>query len=226
MLALARELSDPLRQTFALVDAAILHLFRREHPAALEGAESCMAMAHEHGFLGLLGFAACIRAHASIFLGQLDQGIAGMRAGMDAFRAAGHEWGNSHHLVALAHALGNVGQVDEGLAVAAEAEAFVARTGERFAEAEVFRVKGDLLLAHPTPDPARAEAAFREALEVASRQSARSWELRATTSLARLLRDEGRRDEARALLQPIYDWFTEGFDTPDLKDAKALLGEL
>ncbi len=126
----------------------------------------------------------------------------------------------------LAEALGNAGQVEEGLAVAAEAQAFVAGTGERFAEAEVSRIKGDLLLAHPTPDPAHAEAAFREALDVARRQSARSWELRAATSLARLLRDQGRSDEARALLAPVYDWFTEGFDTADLKDAKALLDEL
>ncbi len=108
----------------------------------------------------------------------------------------------------------------------AEAQAFVARTGERFVEAEVHRIHGDLLLALPTSDHAHAEEAFREALEVARRQSARSWELRAATSLARLLRDQGRRDEACELLQPVYDWFTEGFDTDDLKDAKVLLEEL
>ena len=100
------------------------------------------------------------------------------------------------------------------------------KTGERMSEAEVHRVKGELLFALPTPDAARAEAAFREALEVARRQSAKSWELRAATSLARLLRERERRDEARALLAPVYDWFTEGFDTADLKDAKTLLKQL
>jgi predicted ATPase len=141
-------------------------------------------------------------------------------------RTLGAEMGSSELLAVLAHALGNAGQVEEGLAVLAEAEAFTARTGERNYEAEVNRIKGDLLLAHPTPDHTQAEAAFREALEVARRQSEKSSELRAATSLARLLRYQGRRDEARALLAPVYGWFTEGFDTADLKDARALLDEL
>jgi predicted ATPase len=126
----------------------------------------------------------------------------------------------------LARALGDAGQVEEGLALLAEAQAFVASSGERSEEAEIHRVKGELLLALPTPDPAQAEASFREALGVARRQSARSLELRAATSLARLWQRQGRKEEARALLQPVTDWFTEGFGTADLKDAKALLEEL
>jgi predicted ATPase len=224
--ALARELSDPLRQTFVLVNAAILHSYRREYRAALEEAEAGMALGREHGFLGTLGFAALSRAQALTFLGQLDEGIAGLRASLDAVRTSGMKWGSSGVLAVLAQALGNAGQVEEGLAVVAEAQAFVTRTGERCDEVEVHRVKGELLLLLPTPDHAQAEAAFREALEVARRQSAKSWELRAATSLARLWQQQGRKEEARALLQPVYDWFTEGFDTVNLKDAKALLDEL
>jgi len=187
-----------------------------------------LAQAREEHWLALLhlGAGSFFRAQALAFLGQLDEAIAGMRTVLDAIRAAGLEWGSSIRLGVLAEALGNAGQVEAGLAVVAEAQAFVARTGERWAEAEVLRIKGDLLLAHPTLDYARAEEAFREALEVAQRQSARSWELRAATSLARLWQRTGRKGEARALLQPVYDWFTEGFDTQSLKDAKALLEEL
>jgi predicted ATPase len=135
--------------------------------------------------------------------------------------------GSSGSLAALARALGNAGRPEEGLAVlSAEARSFVARSGERYQEAEFRRVEGELLLALATPDRARAEAAFRHALEISREQGAKWFELRAATSLARLLRDLDRSDEARALLQPIYDWFTEGFDTADLKDARALLDEL
>jgi predicted ATPase len=145
---------------------------------------------------------------------------------LDAMRARGSKMALSFLLAMLAEAHGKAGQAEDGLTRVAEAQRFMAKSGERCFEAEVHRVKGGLLLALPTPHPAQAEAAFREALEVARRQSARAWELRAATSLARLWHGQGRNDEARALLAPVYDWFTEGFDTRDLKDAKALLDEL
>ena len=126
----------------------------------------------------------------------------------------------------LAEAHGKAGQASEGLALIARAEELVAKTGERVAESQIHLTKGDLLLARDPSDQAAAEASFHEALEVARRQSARSWELRAATSLARLWQEQGRSQEARELLAPIYEWFTEGFDTRDLKDAKALLAEL
>jgi predicted ATPase len=125
----------------------------------------------------------------------------------------------------LAEALARAGRLDEGLDVLAEALAQVAATGERFAEAELHRLRGELLL-HRGDDPEEVEASYREAIAVAQRQEARSWELRATTSLARLLRDRGRTVEAREQLGAIYGWFTEGFDTPDLVEARALLEEL
>ena len=149
-----------------------------------------------------------------------------MRAVLGAMRAAGSMVGSTGVFQVLAQALGNTGQAEAGLVLMDEAQEFVARSGERYNEMELYRVKGDLLLALPTPDPAGAEAAFRQALDVARRQSAKSWELRAATSLARLWQRLGRKQEARALLAPVYDWFTEGFDTQDLKDAKALLEEL
>jgi predicted ATPase len=120
-----------------------------------------------------------------------------------------------------------VGQTAEGLDAIAEALALVASTNERFYEAEIYRVKGELLLKHGGSNTgAEAERCFRQALDIARVQSAKSWELRSATSLARLWRDQGRRAQARDLLAPVYGWFTEGFDTADLKDAKALLDEL
>ncbi len=118
------------------------------------------------------------------------------------------------------------GTPEEGLAALGEALVHIEESGERYLEADVYRVKAELLLIQVPSDAAEAEASLHKALEVARSQSAKSWELRAATSLARLWQRQGKRAEARALLAPIYDWFTEGFDTQDLKDAKALLEQL
>jgi predicted ATPase len=131
----------------------------------------------------------------------------------------------SHLLALLAEAYGSTGQAEEGLNVLAEALAFVRSSNERYYEAEIYRLKGELLLMQGG-DETEAEASFHKAIEVARRQSAKSWELRATVSLCRLWQKQGRRDEARQMLAEIYGWFTEGFDTPDLKEAQALLEEL
>ena len=127
-------------------------------------------------------------------------------------------------LALLAEACGSAGRAEEGLSALAEALAFVQSSDERYYEAALHRLQVDLLLAKG--DEAGAEASFREAIAVARRQSARSWELRATTSLARLWQKQGKVDEARQVLAQIYGWFTEGFDTPDLKEAQALLAAL
>jgi adenylate cyclase len=126
----------------------------------------------------------------------------------------------------LASGLGKAGQPYEALEVVEEGLASVAKTGEQIASPSLHRVKGELLLAQTPSDGAKAELCFRTAIEIARGQSARSPELRATTSLARLLAKQGRREEARQILAEIYGWFTEGFDTADLKGAKALLDEL
>ena len=148
-----------------------------------------------------------------------------MRRGISAIRATGatpRAW----YLCLLASGLGRVGRPQEGLQVLEKGFASVAKTGEQIASPSLHHVKGELLLAQNPSDGAEAERCFRTAIEIARRQSARSPELRATTSLARLLNEQGRRDEARTMLAEIYGWFTEGFDTADLKDAKALLDEL
>jgi predicted ATPase len=123
-----------------------------------------------------------------------------------------------------AEAYGKAGRAEEGLALAEEALDLVEKTGERAWEAEAYWVKGDLLQSSGKVE--KAETSFRQAIEVARRQEAKSWELRATLSLSRLLQKQGQSEEARQLLSEIYGWFTEGFDTPDLQDAKALLEEL
>jgi len=224
--AKAPEMCDPFNQANVGIFSVNLHLNRREYRVALEQAEAVMALASEHGFLAHLALGTLNRAQALTLVGQLDEGIARTRAILDGMRSSGLALGLSDHLTKLAQALGNAGQAEEGLALVAEARAFAAGSGERFAEAEIHRIRGHLLMTLPAPDPAQAEMAFREALEVARRQSAKSYELLAATSLAGLWQGQGRKEEARALLQPVYQWFTEGFDTKDLKDAKALLSEL
>jgi tetratricopeptide (TPR) repeat protein len=130
-----------------------------------------------------------------------------------------------HFLALLAEAYGSVGQPGEGLTVLAEMLADVSNFGPCLCEAELYRLKGELLL-QATGRGVEAEACFRQALDVARRQQAKSWELRAAISLSRLWQQQGKRDEAHELLAPIYGWFTEGFDTADLQEASALLQEL
>jgi len=153
-------------------------------------------------------------------------GIARMRRSLAEFRADGAGVRVSQYLAMIAAALGKSGQPGEGLREIEESIAVIEKSGERFYEAEVHRLKGDLLSVQHDSKEAQAERCFHTAIEISRKQHAKSWELRATTSLARLLHDNNRRDEARAMLAEIYNWFTEGFDTADLKDAKALLDEL
>jgi predicted ATPase len=140
--------------------------------------------------------------------------------------ATGAEIWRTYNLAQLAEACGEAGRIDEGLEVIAEALDVVREKGERWWEAEILRHRGELLLKRNPTGLGEAETSFERAIEIARKQGAKSLELRTTTSLARLLASQGRRDEARAILSETYNWFTEGFDTADLKDAKALLGEL
>jgi predicted ATPase len=174
--------------------------------------------------------------------GQDAEGIAQMRKGLAAIQATGAALRQPYYLGLLAEASGPAGDLEGGLAMLTEALALVARTGERWSEAELHRLKGALLLRSKARrlelavSPSdfgycallaeQADASFRQALEVASRQQAKSWELRAATSLGRLWQSQGKRKQALDLLAPIYAWFTEGFDTADLRDAKTLLDEL
>jgi predicted ATPase len=158
--------------------------------------------------------------------GQGEEGIALMRQGLDAWRGAGAELNQSYFLALLAEGYGKVGQIEGGLGALAEALARADKTGERFYEAELHRLKGALLLQQPAPDASQAESCFRQAVEVARRQQAKWLELRASVSMSRLWQEQGKQEAARQMLAEVYDWFTEGFDTADLKEAKALLEEL
>ena len=158
--------------------------------------------------------------------GRSAEGIAQMREGLSTLQATGAELAQPRLLAWLAEAYGHEGQAETGLRVVAEALAVAHRTGERRDEAEIYRIKGELLLQHAVPNAPEAEACFQQALAIARRQQTKSWELRAAMSLARLWQRQGKWVAARELLAPTYDWFTEGFDTADLQDARALLDAL
>ena len=164
-------------------------------------------------------------------LGQVQEGMAQMREGMAVHQSVGVRCYLSGTLGSLAEAQAKAGHPEEGLATLAEALAQVETTDERYCEAELHRLKGELLLMQGDDAEAeaslhQAESCFQHAIEVARRQQAKSWELRATVSLCRLWQQQGRMDEARQMLAEVYGWFTEGFDTPDLQEARALLEEL
>ena len=152
--------------------------------------------------------------------------MAQLQQGLTALRVTGSSVRQPYHLALLAEAWGHRKQAEEGLGVLSEAFADMEKTGERCWEAELHRLRGQLLLQQSSDNATEAEPCFHQAITIAQNQSAKSWELRAATSLARLWQSQGKRDEARQLLGDVYGWFTEGFDTADLIDAKALLDEL
>jgi len=166
------------------------------------------------------------RGWALAHQGQVRDGVKQLTQGLSAFRAAGAELARPYYLALLAEARGILGEPEAGLTALAEALALVDTTGERWYEAEIYRLKGELLLQQSIDHQAEAESCFHHALDIARSQQAKSFELRAATSLARLWQQQGKRIEARELLAPVYGWFTEGFDTTDLQEAKALLDAL
>jgi predicted ATPase len=232
--ALAAGLSHPFSLATTLGHAALLNLFRRDEQVARERAEAVMTLSTEQGFPFWLAWGTILRGGALAAQGQGEEGLAQLRQGLAARRVMGAER-LPYFLALLAEVYRQGGQAEEGLAVLAEALATVDKTGERFCEAELCRLKGELLL---TQEGLRlqavghrekieeAEACFHKAIEIARRQQAKSWELRAVMSMSRLWQRQGKKDEARQMLAGIYGWFTEGFDTKDLQEAKALLEEL
>jgi TOMM system kinase/cyclase fusion protein len=225
-LTLAQELSHPYSLAYALQSAMRLHRFRREVQAAREQAEALVTLSNQQGFAQWLAGGAMMCGWALTVQGQEGEGMAQMHHGLTAWRAMGIEAGLPYWLAMLAEAYGSIGQVEAGRRVLAEALALIDTTEERWWEAELHRLKGELLLALPMDNAAEAEAWLQHALDVARRQEAKSLELRAAMSLARLWQQQGKQAEAHALLAPIYGWFTEGFDTADLQEAKALLETL
>jgi predicted ATPase len=182
-----------------------------------------MKLATEQGFTLWSAWGELVQGWTLALQGQGAQGVATIREGLAAELATGSRSWQAYGLGLLAEAHGHGGHPDEGLAALAEARAVLQATEVRFYAAELYRLQGALLLRRAVPDAAQAEECFQQALDVARRQGAKSWELRVAMSLSRLWLEQGKRDESYTLLAPIYGWFTEGFDTADLQEAKVLL---
>jgi predicted ATPase len=185
-----------------------------------------MMIAEQEGIPLFESWARVARGWALAHLGQAEQGVAQIREGLAMASATGAEMWRTYNLAQLGEACGKAGRIDEGLEVIAEAMDVVQEKGERWWEAEILRLRGELLLKRNPSGLTEAQTSFERAIEIARKQGAKSSELRATMSLARLLREIDHREEARAMLADVYNWFTEGFDTADLIEAKALLVEL
>jgi predicted ATPase len=223
---LAQELSHPSSLALALYFAAGLYQFRREVEATQEQAEALITLSHEQEFALWQAMGVTWRGWALAKHGRQEEGIAQVRQGLAATQATGAELWQAYFLALLAEACGEAGHPEEGLMALTEALDLTNRTGCAYYEPESYRLRGELLLMQDKSSTVQAESCFQRAIEVARKQCAKSWELRATISLARLLAHQGRRDEAHSILAEIYNWFTEGFDTVDLKEAKALLDNL
>jgi class 3 adenylate cyclase/tetratricopeptide (TPR) repeat protein len=213
----------PTLATSLAVDTRLLSLVG-DNAGLAERADQLVAVGAEQGFPHWRAQGMIYRGWAKLKSGDVTEGTALLRAGLAAYRSVGSELFVPHYLGLQAKACEIAGQIKEALSLLDDALQRVERTGERWLEAELNRHKGELLLRQGHTEA--AEELYRKALGIAEEQEAKLWELRAAASLARLRRDQGRRAEAQDMLAPVYDWFTEGFDTPDLKDARALLDEL
>ena len=228
---MAQELSHSASLAYGLGTGARLHQYLREGPATQELAETVIALSSEQGFPQFLAMGAFLRGWALVEQGWGEQGVAQMRQGLIAVQATGAEQWRPYFLALLAGAYGKVGQAEEGLRVLSEALAGVHKKGEREHEAELHRLKGELTLAQSSVQGLKSrvkevEECFLKAIEIARKQQAKALELRAVMSLSRLWQQQGKHHEAHSMLSEIYNWFTEGFDTKDLQEAKALLDSL
>jgi predicted ATPase len=225
-LALAYELSHLYSLAIARCYAAIVSQFRRDVPAVHEQAEAAVVLSTEQGFPLYAAMGTSLRGWALALQGQGEEGLAQVHQGIATWRATGAALFVPYFCSLLAEVSDYVGHREDDLLVLAEAHTLVEEHEERSWEAEVHRLRGVLLLRQPGTPQEEAEACFQRALDVARHQQAKSLELRAAMSLARLWQQQGKRAEAQELLAPIYGWFTEGFDTADLQEAQALLDQL
>ena len=210
----------------ALWQAGLITTFCGNYAAASAHVDELIALADERGapYWKALGNAALGWVFA--LTGNASDGIRTITSGITSLRSTGATLYEPQRLQYLAMAYAELGQLNDAWRCIDDAIETIERSKEKWGEAEVHRIAGEIALKSPEPDAAKAEAYFDRALAVARRQQTKSWELRAAMSMARLWRDQGKRNEARDLLAPVYGWFTEGFDTRDLKEAKALLDEL
>jgi predicted ATPase/class 3 adenylate cyclase len=225
-LALAQQLAHPLSLAIALYWAAMLYQLRREAPLTQVRAEALTTIATDQGFPGLLAQTMPLLGWALAARGHGEKGIMQIQQGLASYQATGSARDRPYYLALLAETSAKSGQTAEGLEALAEALTTLANSTVQWWEAELYRLKGELLLQHAAAQPGEAEACFQQALVVARRQQAKSLELRTAMSLSRLWQRQGKRIEARELLAEVYGWFTEGFDTADLQEAKAVLEEL
>jgi predicted ATPase len=226
-LGLAQTLAYPLSLAFALATAMLLHQHRREPQATGEQAAALIALCTTYGPAQYAAMGTLLQGWALAVQGPCEEALLQMRQSVAACRATGASmtW-QPHLLTLLAEVSAQAGQPEESLCLLVEAQTVLETTGERWWEAEVYRRHGELLWRRSMSEAAQAAACFQQALDIARRQEAKSLELRAAMSLARLWQQQGKRQEAYDLLAPVYNWFTEGFDTADLQEAKALLEAL
>jgi predicted ATPase len=225
-LALAQALGHPYSLAFGLTWVTMLHQVRGEEAATQERAETLITLCEEQVMPNWLAGGRVLQGWALAARGQREAGIAWMRQGLAAWQATGAEIILPYHLSLLAETHGRRDQAAEGLRVLTEAQSLAEQHEERWWEAELHRLRGDLCLKQAISDVSQAEACFQQAVAVARRQQARSLELRVAISLSRLWQHQGKRAAAYDLLAPVYGWFIEGFDTADLQEARALLEDL
>lgn len=224
MILMARDADHPYNVAWALIFSAWVHQMRREVERTRVQAEAAIALAKEQGFSLFQAMGAILRGWSLAVSGGAEEGVAELRKGMDAYRGTGAESSRLHWLVLLAEAHRAAGQIEEGLSVLYEGQ--IEQSGERYYQAELHRMRGELHLARAGRDAralAEGERCFGQALDLARAQGARSLELRAAMSLSRVWRQQGRREDARKVLAGAYSSFSEGFDTADLQEAAALL---
>jgi predicted ATPase len=222
----AREIGHAATLMFALFFATRTLLQRGNYAAANLQIAELLALANEKGALFWKAYGMCNKGLLSALTGKISDAVQTITAGITALRSTGTTLGMPFHLLCLATAHAELGQFDDARRCIGEAMTAVETTKERWFEAEVNRMAGEIAITSPKRDAAKAQAYFERALAVARIQQAKSLELRAAMSMARLWRNLGKVQQARELLAPVYGWFTEGFDTRDLKEAKVLLEEL
>jgi class 3 adenylate cyclase/predicted ATPase len=225
-LAYSRQLGHAHTLCHAFCHTGRAAIFARDIATTYARSNDCVALASERGFPLWAAFGRIFQGWADAQNGEATTAVARIRDGLAAAEATGARVATPFYLALLAEALALAGKIEEGLAALDDALAKVAVSGEKGWGAEIHRLRGELTARLAHPDRAKAEDSFRTALAIAREQGTRGYELRAATSLARLWREQGRRGEARDLLAPVYGWFTEGFDTADLKEARRLLDEL
>jgi predicted ATPase len=225
-IAKAERLRHPVGVANTLGLAAFIDAFHRRRLETLELAARTARQAEDHGLPYYTAVAMMMRGWVLAMQNQEAEGIALIRQGLASYLAIGTRQQHGYFLALLAEALNKAGRVEEGLDALIEGIDVAKRNNEPFYEAELYRLKGDALASAGVVSYTEAESCFQRAIEIAHQQQAKSFELRAVMSLARLWQHHGKRDEGRAILSEIYGWFTEGFATADLADAKVLLDEL